>query len=452
MTSLLVRGARMLDPSRDLDAEGDILIEDGSIAAVREGETSEALRAQRVLDASGLVATPGFIDLHCHLREPGDEHKETIATGTLAAATGGFTTVCCMPNTHPAIDCAAVVDYVYRRAREEGTVRVLPIACVSLGREGKELVEMAELAEAGVVGFSDDGSPVHDTALMRAALSFTLTIGLPIMDHCEDPALVAGGCMNEGPVATRLGLRGAPNESEEAMVARDIALSRLTGGRLHICHVSTRGSVELIRRAKAEGLPVTAEVTPHHLTLTDEWVMGHRGGVPLSGPVGIDSYDTRTRVSPPLRSREDVDALVDALREGVIDVVATDHAPHDLASKITTFEEAAPGLSVFETAFGSLMALVHNKRLGLAELVERLTAQPARILGERYRGLGTLEPGSPADVVLFDPDREWVVDTSGFASKGKNTPLDGATLKGRVMATIFGGNVVYQDGAVEVLK
>jgi len=449
MGSLLIRNARVLDPCRGLDATGDILVDDGLIVEVRIGAGGEAPRAERVLDASGLVATPGFIDLHCHLREPGEEHKETIATGTRAAARGGFTTVCCMPNTQPPMDNVSVVGLVLRKAREEGVVRVLPIGCVTWGREGKELVEMGEMAEAGVVGFSDDGGPVCDAVLMRSALSLTLTSGVPIMNHCEELTISAGGSMNEGWVATRLGLKGIPSAAEEAMVGRDIALSRLTGGRLHICHVSTPGSAELIRMAKAEGVAVTAEVTPHHLTLTEEWVMGHRGGTPLSEAVGTAAYDTDAKVAPPLRTRAEADALVEALREGVIDAVATDHAPHDFTSKAVPFEDAASGLSVFETAFGSLMGLVHKGQLELARLVACLTCNPARILGERYQGLGTLEPGTPADVVLFDPDREWTVNTGQFISKGKNSPLDDVTLKGKVMATIAGGRVVYQDDSLE---
>jgi dihydroorotase len=354
-----------------------------------------------------------------------------------------------MPNTEPPIDNVASVEYVLDRAEREGKVRVLPIACVSKGRRGKELAELVEMAEAGVVGFSDDGSPVCDISLMRSALSFALLTGLPIMDHCEDPALVGDGCMNEGPVATRLGLRGISVESEEALVARDIALSKLTGGWVHICHVSTKGSVELIRQAKEEGIHVTAEVTPHHLTLTDEWVAGSRNGAPSSSPLGARSYDTSAKVAPPLRSQVDADALVDGLRERVIDAIGTDHAPHDFVSKETTFEAAASGIGVFETAFGSLMGLVHTGRLSLEQLVERLTGAPARILGERCSDLATLKPGTPADLVLFDPDREWTVDTDRFASKGRNTPLDGAVLRGMVMATVFAGEVVFHHETIK---
>jgi len=448
MHSLWIKNVRLLDPSQDIDVVGSVVVQNGSIQRVITGKSDADVHGA-VLDASGLVLAPGFIDLHCHLREPGEEYKETIATGTLAAARGGFTTVCCMPNTQPPIDDVASVEYVLDTARREGRVRVHPIACVTRGRKGRELVEMAELAGAGVVGFSDDGSPVYDTLLMRSALSYGLLTGLPVMDHCEDPALVAGGCMNEGPVATLLGLRGISAESEEALVARDIALSKLTGGWVHICHVSTRGSVELIRRAKNEGIRVTAEVTPQHLTLTDEWVMGHTDGKPLSAPLGLTAYDTSARVAPPLRSQADTEALVDALREGVIDAIATDHAPHDAISKATTFEAAASGISCFETAFGSLMGLVHGGRLSLSQVVEQLTVGPARLLGERYAERATLKEGTVADLVLFDPDREWVVDTNAFASKGKNTPLSGVTLKGKVVGTVVGGELAYAD---ETLK
>jgi dihydroorotase len=448
MASLLIRGARVLDPSQKLDAKGDILVRDGRVETVQTAKNAGSLKAETVINAVGLTAAPGFIDMHCHLREPGEEYKETIATGTASAACGGFTTICCMPNTQPPIDDVASVRYVQERARIEGKVRVLPIACVTRGRRGKELADMAELAQAGVIGFSDDGSPVADATLMRSALSFALLTGLPIMNHCEDPALVAGGQMNEGPTATRLGLRGIPSESEETMVARDIALSRLTGGWVHICHISTKGSVELVRKAKAEGLRVTAEVTPHHLTLTDEWVAGSKGGKPGSGPVGVYSYDTNAKVAPPLRSQADVDALINALNEGTIDVIATDHAPHDALSKKTTFEASVSGITGFETAFGSLIGLVQAKKLTLTRLIESLTVAPARLLGKNGSGLGSLKAGAHADIVLLDLEKEWIVEAGQFASKGKNTPLNGITLRGMVAATVFDGKVIYQHESV----
>ena len=443
--AMLIKGSRVIDPGQKLDGLTDILIQDGKIAAV--GGVSDGVpEGCQVIDAGGLTACPGFVDLHCHLREPGFEYKETIATGTQAAARGGFTTICCMPNTEPPIDNAAVVDFVLQRARSEGRVRVLPIGCVSKGRKGRELAEMEELARAGVVAFSDDGDPVYDSNLMRLALTYTLDLGLPISNHCQDRSLSPGGVMAEGWVATRLGLLGIPAAAEEAMVARDIALAELMGGRLHLAHLSTAGSVELVRRAKERGVAVTAEVCPHHLVLTDRWVLGGNGDE-LSA-VGVEAYDTSAKVYPPLRSLGDADALVEGLVQGVIDCVATDHAPHDLISKQVTFQEAATGISVLETALGSLLQLVHQGRLDLSTLVERLTVGPSRVLGDRFAELATLKSGTPADLVLFDPELEWVVDPQRFVSKGKNTPLRGAHLKGRVMTTLVGGKVVFQDSRV----
>ena len=435
---VLVKGGRIVDPAQGMDERGDLLILDGVVAVIQTEIASPD--GARVIDAAGLVVCPGFIDLHCHLREPGFEYKETIATGTRAAARGGFTTVCAMPNTDPVMDSRAVVDFVLRLAREEGAVRVLPIGAVTAGSRGAALTEMAELAEAGAVGFSDDGHPVADANVMRQALSYASGLGLPIINHCEVPELSAGGVMNEGWVATRLGLKGLPRSAEEAMVARDIALAETTGGRLHVAHASTAGTVELVRQAKERGLKVTCEATPHHLTLTDETVLGR--GAAAYEPLSVSAYDTNAKVAPPLRSRPDVEAMVEGLRDGTVDLIATDHAPHASIEKMCTFDEAANGISVLETALGSLMSLVHSGALTLPTLVERLTAAPARFLGV---GLGTLRPGAPADVTLFDPAAEWVVDPAAFASRGKNTPLAGATLKGRVAATIAAGRVVHDD-------
>ena len=435
---VLVKGGRIIDPAQGMDERGDLLIEDGIVAAIHPDITPPD--GARVIEATDLVVCPGFIDLHCHLREPGLEYKETIATGTRAAARGGFTTVCAMPNTDPVMDSRAVADFVLRRAREEGAVRVLPIGAVTAGSRGTALTEMAELAEAGAVGFSDDGHPVADANVMRQALSYASGLGLPIINHCEVPELSAGGVMNEGWVATRLGLKGLPRSAEEAMVARDIALAETTGGRLHVAHASTAGTVDLVRQAKARGLDVTCEATPHHLTLTDETVLGR--GAAAYEPLSTAAYDTNAKVAPPLRSRSDVEAMVEGLRDGAVDLIATDHAPHGRIEKLCTFDEAANGISVLETALGSLMSLVHSGALTLPTLVDRLTAAPARFLGV---DLGTLRPGSSADVTLFDPNSEWVVDSASFASKGKNTPLAGATLKGRVAATIAAGKVVHED-------
>ena len=447
MTRLLIKGGRIIDPAQGTDRVADLLLGDGVVEGM--GEDLPLPEGAAEIDATGLVVCPGLVDLHCHLREPGFEDKETIATGTSAAARGGFTTVCAMPNTSPPMDNRATLDFVLQKAREEGVVRVLPIGCVTKGSEGQQLAEMGELADAGAIGFSDDGHPVTDPNIMRQALSYSSALELPIINHCEVLELSRGGSMNEGWTANRLGVKGVPNSAEEVMVARDISLAELTGGRLHLAHVSTAGTVGLVERAKERGLNVTCEVTPHHLTLTDEAVLGHHNldkPGPFS-PLTPRAYDTHAKVSPPLRSRLDMDAMVKGLRDGVIDFVATDHAPHNRVSKQCTLEEAAFGISVLETALGSLMSLVHAGDLPLPLLVEKLTAAPGAFLGGN---LGTLRSGAPADVTIFDPDAEWVVDAGRFASKGKNTPLDGVTLKGKVVATIVGGEVKYDAKTSDV--
>jgi dihydroorotase len=423
-----------------VDLVGDLLLENGIVKAV--GGKIAPPEGARELDATGMVVCPGFIDLHCHLREPGFEYKETIATGTAAAARGGFTTVCAMPNTEPTMDTRATIEFVLEKARQEGAVRVLPIGCVTKGSKGKELAEMGELAQAGAIAFSDDGHPVADPNIMRQALGYSSGLGLPVINHCEVPELSNGGSMNEGWVSNRLGVKGVPASAESVMVARDISLAELTGGRLHLAHVSTAESVDLVRRAKDKGLDVTCEVTPHHLTLSDEAVLGNMGGGTAFEPLTPTAYDTHAKVNPPLRGRSDVEAMVQALREGVIDVVATDHAPHSRVEKLTTLDEADFGISVLETALGSLMSLVHAGGIELPLLIHKMTAAPAHFLGRDE--LGTLREGAAADVTIIDPDAEWTVDAGSFASKGKNTPLDGATLKGRVVATIVAGDVVYE--------
>ena len=428
--SLLIRGGRIIDPSQGIDEVGSLLISEGKISW--RGETPPQPDYD-VLPAEGLIVCPGFIDLHCHLRQPGFEEKETIATGTRAAARGGFTTICCMPNTNPPLDNRAAIDYVKAAAAKEGVVRVLPIGCISKGRKGEELAEMGELASAGVIAYSDDGSPVRSSHLMRQALEYSRAFSLPVIDHCEDTALSEDGQMNEGILATQLGLRGIPAAAEEIMVARDLTLARLPGARLHIAHVSTEGSVELVRRGKEKGIRVTAEVTPHHLTLTEEEVIG---------------YDTNAKVNPPLRTKRDIQALIQGLRENVIDAIATDHAPHTEMDKLCEFALAPSGISGFETALGSLMRLVHDGQLALTTLIAKLTGEPARIIN--YDQLGTLKIGTPADITIFDPDKDWVVDTKTFASKGKNTPLAGSVLKGKVMATIYQGKLVYKDDSVKI--
>ena len=441
MGQLVIKGGRIIDPGQDVDRIADLLVEDGVIRGLDQQIAPPD--GAEVIDAMGLVVCPGFVDVHCHLREPGYEDRETIATGTRAAARGGFTTVCAMPNTNPAMDSWATVEFVLEKARNEGAVRVLPIGCVTKGSRGKELAEMGELAQAGVIGFSDDGEPVADSNIMRQALSYSSSQGLPIINHCQVPELFEGGCINEGWVSNRLGLKGIPASAEEIMVARDITLAELTGGRLHLAHISAAGTLELVRRAKEKGLNVTCEVTPHHLTLSEEAVLGDQS-LDMSGPfdpLTPRAYDTYAKVNPPLRGSPDVEAMVQGLRDGIIDFVATDHAPHNRVHKLCTMDEAAFGISVLETALGSLMSLVHGGEITLPLLVEKLTVAPARFLGRP--DLGTLKEGAPADITIFDPDSEWVVDADSFASRGKNTPLDGVALKGQVVATIVGGEVRY---------
>jgi dihydroorotase len=433
MKSLLIQGGRIIDPSQGLDGAGSLLITEDKISWLGISKATPPQPGCDVLQAQGLIVCPGFIDLHCHLRQPGFEEKETIATGTRAAVRGGFTTICCMPNTNPPLDNQTTVDYVKSKAASEGVVRVLPIGCISKGRRGEELAEMGELASAGVIAFSDDGKPASNSHLMRQALDYSRSSELPIIDHCEDKTLTEGGQMNEGIISTKLGLCGIPNAAEETMVARDLALAQLTKGRLHIAHTTTEGSVDLIRQAKAKGIRVTAEATPHHLTLTEERVIG---------------YNTNAKVNPPLRTKRDIQALIQGLNDNTIDIIATDHAPHTEADKLGQFDLAPFGISGFETALGSLMGLVHDGEISLITLIAKLTDEPARIIGNKYSRLGTLTIGASADVAIFDPTLEWVVDTKVFASKGKNTPLAGEKLKGKVVATIYQGKLVYKDEAV----
>ena len=444
MEKILIKGGRIVDPAQGVDMVGDLLIGEGKIVAVEKSIASD--NGARVIEAGGMVVSPGFIDLHCHLRDPGLEYKETIASGTRAAAKGGFTTVCAMPNTEPTMHTRATVEYVLEKARTEGAVRVLPIGCVTKGSRGKELAEMIELAEAGCIGFSDDGHPVADSNIMRQALSYASGLGLPIINHCETPDLFRGGHMNEGWVSNRLGVQGAPNTAEETMVARDISLAELTGGHIHLAHISTAGTLDMVRRAKDAGINATCEVTPHHLTLTDESVMGGQGGSPFA-PLGEDAYDTYAKVNPPLRARPDMNAMAQGLADGVIDIIATDHAPHGRVEKLCTFEEAAMGISVLETALGSVLSLVHAGHIGLPLMVERLTSAPAELIGRS--DIGTLRRGAEADVTIFDPEAEWVVDTEAFVSKGKNSPLHGARLRGKVAATVAGGRVAFRNDRLD---
>ena len=426
---LRLRGGRVIDPASGHDGPAELVIEAGRV--VGYAQECGGADGERVVELRGLVVAPGFVDLHTHLREPGQEDKETIATGTRAAAAGGFTTVCAMPNTDPTLDTASDVLSVLAAARRSAVVRVLPFGTVTRGQRSEQLSELVDLAEAGAVAYSDDGRPVANARLMRHALEYSRLVDRPIVDHCEDLELTHGGVMHEGAVSARLGLRGVPAAAEEIAVARDLALARLTGGRLHLAHLSTAGAVELVRQAKEAGLAVTAEATPHHLTLTDELVAGGAGRAP---------YDTSTRVNPPLRSASDVEAVVRGLAEGVIEAIATDHAPHNTVDKLCEYDLAANGISGLETALGLCLKLVHQGRLSLAQLVERLTTGPARVFG---LASGTLSAGQPADLVIFDPDAEWTVDPASFASKGRNSPVAGWTLRGRVRATMVGGSIVY---------
>lgn len=450
MTRLRIRNGRLIDPSQRRDELVDLAVVDGRVDGYIAPTEDGKFDAQ--IDAAGMVVAPGFVDLHTHLREPGYEDKETVATGTMAAVAGGFTTICCMPNTDPTIDTANDVEFVLAASRRAGRARVLPLGSVTRRQEGRALSDASELAAAGVVGFSDDGRPVWDARMMRYALANSLRHGKPIVNHCEDPAIADGGVVNEGWVSDLLGLKGQPAAAEEVMVARDIELARHTGGRLHLAHISTEGSVKLLRDAKRDGLAVSAEVTPHHLTMTEQWVLG----VPSSGlrvpsepplrtensELGTRMYDTRAKVNPPLRREEDRQALLAALAEGLIDAIATDHAPHRSIDKDCTFDEAAFGISGFETALGSLMTLVEAGQIALADVIRRLTVEPCRIFSLPY---GTLAVGAPADVVILDPGAPWVVDTGRFHSKGKNSPLDGHSLRGLVMVTLVEGRIVYQN-------
>jgi dihydroorotase len=431
VNALLIKGGRVIDPSQEIDKIANLLVKAGKIDWLGEGTPSAGDYA--VLDAAGLIVCPGFIDLHCHLRQPGNEEKETIATGTRAAARGGFTTVCCMPNTNPPLDNEATLNYVRTVAAVEGVVRVFPIGCVTVGRKGEELADLNEMEMNGAVAYSDDGSPVSTPDIMRKALEYSRDFNRPIIDHCEDVSLTKGGQVNEGVVSLQMGLRGMSAAAEENIVKRDLEIARETGGHIHIAHVSTEGSANLIRAAKEEGVHVTAEVTPHHLTLTEEDVL---------------KYGTLAKVNPPLRTKRDTVALLRALNDSIIDIVSTDHAPHTGADKACTFSRAAFGISGLETALGSLAGLILKSELSLHNMIAALTMGPAHVLG--YAKLGTLETGAPADICVFDLHKEWVVDTDKFASRGKNTPLNGQKLRGKVMATIYMGKPVYMDEGMRI--
>src|SRR3954471_3649260 len=422
---LCLRGGRVLDPRRSFDAEADVLLKDGVVAEVAPGISARLSGDVRIIDVRGQWVVPGLIDLHTHLREPGHEYKEDIVTGTRAAAAGGFTAVCAMPNTTPPNDTRAVTELIVRRAREVGAVRVYPVGAISKGLAGETLAEMGELKEAGCVAVSDDGKPVMNAELMRRAMEYARTFDLPIVQHCEDLTLSAGGAMNEGAVATRAGIRAQPASAESAMVARDIELCALTGARYHVAHVSSADSVRLVREAKRRGLPVTCEVTPHHLTLTDE---------------ACAHYDTHAKCTPPLRAAADVEALRAALADGTIDAVATDHAPHSAVEKDVEFEDAAFGMIGLETAVPLVLELVRAGALTPAALVTRMSVSPAGIFGLRGASLAV---GAPADVTVIDPEASWTCEPAAIRSRSRNTPFAGRALMGRAVLTIVGGAIVY---------
>jgi dihydroorotase len=423
--NLCLRGGRVIDPARGIDAEADVLVQDGVIARIAPGAAAGAGRDAKVVDVRGKWVVPGLIDLHCHLREPGQEYKEDIATGTLAAAAGGFTAVCAMPNTTPPNDTRAVTELIVRRARDVGAVRVYPVGAITKGLAGESLAEIGELKEAGCVAVSDDGHPVMSAEVMRRALEYARTFGLTVVQHCEDKTLSAGGSMNEGPVATRAGIRAQPSSAESVMVARDLELCALTGARYHVAHISTADSVRLVRAAKARGLPVTCEVTPHHLTLTDE---------------ACAHYDTSAKCNPPLRTASDIAALQEALADGTIDAVATDHAPHSAVEKEVEFEQAAFGMIGLETAVPLVLELVRGGLLTPAAMVARMSTSPAAAFG--LRG-GTLADGAPADITVIDPEAAWTVVPEGLRSRSRNTPFAGRSLRGRAVLTVVGGTIVY---------
>ena len=432
--AIFIRGGRLIDPSKNLDAVGNIYIEDGLIADAGH-DVMPGTEKHEVIEAVGLIVCPGFIDLHCHLREPGFEDKETIRTGSAAAAKGGYTTICCMPNTNPATDNSAVVSWVKEIARQSSPVRVIPIGCITRGRLGKELAPLNELYQSGVAGFSDDGSPVSSPSLLLQAMTYSKQFNLPVIQHCEDTDLSSGGQMHEGSISEMLGLPGIPAVAEEIMLARDLLLAEYTGCHLHVAHVSTARGVRLIREARRRNVRVTAEVTPHHLTLTHE---------------AVSQYDTFAKVNPPLRTAEDVAALIEGIADGTIDIVATDHAPHTHDEKMQEFANAPFGISGFETSLACLMTLVKRNWLTLPGLVACLSTNPARILGDRFGSFGSLEKGFAADLAIIEPGQEWKVDVTQFVSKGKNSPFNGMTLTGKVKTTISNGRVVYTDNLTGV--
>ena len=430
MRPLLLKGGRVIDPSQGHDAVADVLIQDGKISQVSANIAGPD--GSDTIDVSGKVVAPGLVDIHVHFREPGNEGAETIATGSLSAAAGGFTTVCAMPNTDPVTDNQAAVGFAVKQATAAKGARVFPYGAVTLGQKGEQLAEFARLIEAGAVAVSDDGHPVVSSHLMRTALEYAQAFGIPVADHCEEPSLAQRGVMHDGVVATRLGLKGIPAAAEEIMVARDVILAELTGGHVHLCHMSTKGCVDIVRRGKDLGVNVTAEVTPHHLTLMHEECEG---------------YNTNAKMNPPLREAHDVEALREGLKDGTLDVIATDHAPHHYEAKERDFDDAPFGIVGLETALAlGVTELVDGGAgpLTLPELILRMSTNPAKAF---HLGGGTLGKGKPADVVVFDPAAEWTVDPSLFLSKSRNTPYAGRRLRGRVERTMVGGVTVFEREA-----
>jgi dihydroorotase len=444
---LMIRGGKVIDPG-NLTGVMDIFIEDGKIIAINKHEpgadcsdidisgsgtgtsTEKGKRAvERIIDASGKIVTPGLMDMHVHLREPGHEYKETIKTGCLAAARGGFTAVCCMPNTNPVNDNGQITAYIKKKAAEADSVRVYPIAAISLGLEEEGLCEYGELKAAGAIALSNDGRPVIDSQLMRRALEYARGFGLPVISHCEELDLAGPGVMNEGALATRMGLAGIPNAAESIMVMRDIALCELTGSPVHICHVSTKESVHAIRDAKKRGVPVTAETAPHYFILTEDAVKG---------------YNTNAKMNPPLRSCQDRDAIRKGLADGTIDVIASDHAPHSILEKQLEFDQAANGITGLETSLSLALKLVEEDVISLESLVEKMSINPGRILGLDHG----LSVGGPADITIIDPNLSYTVDAADFCSLSRNTPFDGWNMKGKAVLTMVGGKVVFDELSV----
>jgi dihydroorotase len=425
----LLRGGRVVDPAAGHDGTADVLIREGRVAEVGRGLAAPS--GGRAVDVSGLLVVPGLVDLHVHFREPGHEYKEDIESGSRTAAAGGFTTVCCMPNTNPVNDCRAVTDLIVRRAAEVGLARVRPIGAISKKLEGHGLAEFGEMKEAGIVAVSDDGRPIMSSGLMRRALEYASTFDLVVVQHAEDLDLAEGGVMNEGAAATRLGLRGQPWCAESVMVARDIELVEWTGARYHVAHASTARTIAMVRDARRRGLPVSCEVTPHHFTLTDD---------------ACSSYDPVNKVAPPLRTAADIEAIIEGMIDGTVDCIATDHAPHSDVEKEVEFDHAACGMLGLETAVGLTLELVRQKRIELARAIELLTSGPAKIFGLDAAGAGSLAPGNPADICVIDLERSWTVSGQAMVSRSRNTPFEGRELVGAPVLTLLGGAATFDPG------